>query len=89
VETAGDSTTIVIENKGKAVMPVPLAITREGGKADSLTVPVEVWFDGAKRHVLKVAGAPKVTRVEIDPAHRYPDVNPVNDAWPQGRAMGR
>jgi aminopeptidase N len=89
VETTGDSTTIVIENKGKAVMPVPLAITREGGKADSLTVPVEVWFDGAKRHVLKVAGVPKVTRVEIDPAHRYPDVNPVNDAWPQGRAMGR
>jgi len=89
VEPVGDSTAIAIENKGKAVMPVPLAITREGGKVDSLTVPVNVWFDGTKRYVVKVAGAPKVTRVEIDSAHAFPDVNPGNNAWPRQRGVER
>jgi hypothetical protein len=86
---AGDSTAIVIENKGKAVMPVRVGVTREGGKTDTLTVPVNVWFDGAKRYTLTVAGSPKVTRVELDPAHAFPDVSPGNNTWPRSRATGR
>ncbi|HEU4587863.1 MAG TPA: M1 family metallopeptidase [Gemmatimonadales bacterium] len=89
VATVGDSTAIAIENKGRAVMPVPLAISREGGKVDSLMVPASVWFDGTKRYVVKVAGTPKVTRVEIDPSHAFPDVNPSNNAWPRGQAVER
>ena len=48
VVTEGDSTRIVIANREKAIMPVILAVTREGGKVDTLTVPVETWFDGAQ-----------------------------------------
>jgi hypothetical protein len=88
--TEGDSTRIVLENRGKAVMPVPLAITREDGKTERVMVPVEVWFDGAKRYALNVPASPAITRVELDPSHAYPDVNPGDDTWPRnGRTTAR
>ena len=90
VVTEGDSTRIVIANREKAIMPVILAVTREGGKADTLTVPVETWFDGAKEHTVSVSATPKVIRVEIDPSHDLPDVNRANGSWPRGAAgVGR
>ena len=90
VVTEGDSTRIVIANREKAIMPVILAVTREGGKVDTLTVPVETWFDGAKEHTVSVAATPKVIRVEIDPSHDLPDVNRANGSWPRGAAgVGR
>jgi hypothetical protein len=90
VVTEGDSTRIVIARREKAIMPVVLAITREGGTVDSLTVPVESWFDGRDEHVVSVAAAPKVTRVELDPARDLPDVNRANGSWPRGAAgVGR
>lgn len=85
-----DSTAIVLENRGKAIMPVPLAVTREDGRTDRLTVPEDVWLDGTKRYTVKVAAAPKVTRVEIDPAHAFPDMNRGDEVWPRvGRPLGR
>lgn len=89
-----DSTAIVLENREKAVMPVPLAITREGGRIDSVTVPVSAWWgpNGGeqKRYTLVVPATPKITRVEIDPAHALPDVDLGNDVWPRaGRAIGK
>jgi aminopeptidase N len=90
VVTEGDSTRIVIASREKAIMPAILAVTREGGKVDTVTVPVESWFDGAKEHSVSVAATPKVIRVELDPSHDFPDVNRANDSWPRGAAaVGR
>jgi hypothetical protein len=86
VATEGDSTRIVIENQGKAIMPAVLAVTREGGRVDTLTVPVESWFGGEKRHLVSVPATPKVIRVELDPDHDFPDVNRANGSWPRGAA---
>jgi aminopeptidase N len=77
----GDSAAIVMENRGKAIMPVPLAITREGGGVDRVMVPVSVWFAGEKRYTLKVAAKPAITKVEIDPDHAYPDSNRGDEIW--------
>jgi len=84
VRTEGDSAAIVIENRGKIVMPVPLAITREGGSVDRVAVPVNVWFTGEKRYTLKVAAKPTITRVEIDPAHEFPEINRGAEIWNRG-----
>ena len=90
VQTEGDSTRIVIANQGKAIMPATLAITREGGKVDTVTMPVDQWFDDRKEHSIAVAASPKVVKVELDPAHDLPDVNRANGTWPRGAAgVGR
>jgi hypothetical protein len=86
VVTEGDSTRIVIASRERAIMPAILAVTREGGKVDTLTLPVDVWFDGGKEHTVSVAASPKVLRVELDPSHDFPDVNRANGSWPRGAA---
>ena len=87
VETRGDSTSIVIEDRGLAPMPVLLAITRAGGRVQRLTVPVDAWLGGARRDTVRVAAAPAVTRVVIDPDELFPDVNRANQTWVPGPAL--
>ena len=88
VKTEGDSAAIVLENRGKVLMPVPLAITREGGRVDHAMVPVNVWFTGEKRYTLKVAAKPTITKVEIDPDHGYPDINRGDEVWTRSGERG-
>ena len=83
VATVGDSLEVGIDNLGKAPMPVHLVVTRADGKADSLTVPVDVWLGGAKRTTVRVAKEPAVRSIEIDPAREFPDVNRDNQHWPR------
>jgi len=83
VATVGDSVEIGIENRGRAPMPVPLVITRADGRADSLTVPVDVWLGGAKRTTVRVAREPTVKSIEIDPGREFPDVDRDNQRWPR------
>lgn len=82
VRTVGDSTEIVIEDRGLAPMPVRLAITRADGPVQRLVLPVEPWLAGARRQTVKVGGRPAVTKVEIDPELRFPDVDRGNNTWP-------
>ncbi|HEU4564018.1 MAG TPA: M1 family aminopeptidase, partial [Gemmatimonadaceae bacterium] len=81
VETRGGATEITIEDRGLAPMPARLAVTRADGTTERLEVPVEVWLAGARRHVLRVAAAPAVTSVVLDPEQRFPDIDRSNDAW--------
>ncbi len=83
VATVGDSVEIGIENRGRAPMPVPLVITRADGRADSLTVPVDVWLGGARRTTVRVAREPTVKSIEIDPGREFPDVDRDNQRWPR------
>lgn len=84
VRDAGDSTEIVIEDRGLAPMPARLAVTRDGGATERVEVPVGVWLAGARRHTVHVAGAPRVVRVEIDPEERFPDADRGNNRWERG-----
>ena len=82
VEPRGDSAAITIEDRGLAPMPIELAITRAGGIVQRLTVPVDVWLNGARRYTVRVAAAPSITKVVIDPDGLFPDVDRANQAWP-------
>jgi hypothetical protein len=81
VTTQGDSTTITIEDRGLAPMPVLLAITRADGSVQRITVPVDVWLTGARRHVVRVAAKPSVVKVEVDPDALFPDIDRNDQAW--------
>jgi peptidase M1-like protein len=83
VITVGDSVEVVLANRGRAPMPVHLAVTRADGTADTVRIPVEVWLAGAKRTTVRIAREPAVKTLEIDPANEFPDVDRGNQRWPR------
>jgi hypothetical protein len=83
VTTAGDSLAITIENRGRAPMPVLLAVTRASGAVQRLTIPVSVWFDDRKRHVVRLSREPAVKSIEIDTERVFPDLDRSNQVWPR------
>lgn len=83
VTVAGDSLEIVVQNRGRAAMPVRLAVGRSGGQTDTLTLPVDVWFGGERRRTLRVAATPMVKSIEIDPDREFPDIDRSNQVWPR------
>jgi hypothetical protein len=83
VSPVGDSLEVVIENRGKAPMPVRLAVTRTSGQVDSLTIPADVWFDGTRRRTVRIAREPTVKSIEIDPKRDFPDIDRSNQVWPR------
>ncbi len=81
VTPAGDGLDVVVEDRGLAPMPARVAVTRADGAVEWLEVPVEIWLGGARRHTLRVANAATVTKVEIDPAQLFADVDRTNQTW--------
>ena len=82
VRAAGDSVQITIEDRGLVPMPVRLAVTRADGTVQRLTLPVEPWLAGARRQTVALGSRSAVTKVEIDPELRFPDVERANNVWP-------
>lgn len=84
VRVHGDSSTIVIEDRGLAPMPVRLAVRRPTGGTNRYEIPVEVWLSGATRYEFTVRFP--VASVEIDPEGLFPDLDRTNNLW---RALDR
>jgi hypothetical protein len=83
VTTAGDSLEVIVENRGRAPMPVFLAVTRVNGRVDQVTIPVDVWFAGDRRHAIRIAREPMVKSIEIDTRKEFPDLDRTNQVWPR------
>ncbi len=81
VHERGDSLEVVIENRDRAVMPVRLAVTREGGTVERREIPVDVWLGGARADTVRLEDGPRVTRIEIDPEALFSDVHRGNNRW--------
>jgi len=81
VREEGDSVAITVEDRGLATMPVVLAVTREGGVVERVEAPVDVWLQGSRKWVARVAAAPRVVAVEIDPDAAFPDLDRENQRW--------
>jgi hypothetical protein len=83
VHANGDSTTITVDDRGLAPMPVRLAITRQGTNrgVERVEIPVDVWLRGDRRATVRVASSPRITRVEIDPENAFPDIDRTNNRW--------
>jgi aminopeptidase N len=79
VTVGANGATITIEDRGRAPMPVRLAITRAGGQTERREIPVEVWLAGVRSTTVTVPGG--VTRVEIDPEQYFPDLDRANNVW--------
>jgi hypothetical protein len=79
----GDSLDVMVENKGKALMPVRLVARNAKGDITETVIPVDAWFAGSRKVTVRMAVPEGYTRVEIDPDERVPDVDRTNQVWPR------
>jgi hypothetical protein len=83
VTTVGDSLDVVLENRGRAVMPVRMAVTRANGQVQRITLPMDIWINGVRRKTVRIARQPAVKTIEIDPEKEFPDLDRSNQVWPR------
>jgi hypothetical protein len=81
VTESADSVDIVIEDRGLAPMPVFVAMSRVDGSLQRVELSVDAWLRGERRQTLRVSARPAITRVEIDPDGRLPDIDRRNQLW--------
>jgi aminopeptidase N len=81
VEARADSTIITVEDKGLVPMPARLTITLASGQTMEREIPVETWLSGARKSSVAVPAGSAVTKVEIDAAGAFPDVDRSNNVW--------
>lgn len=81
VANTASGSVIVVEDKGDVPMPVFMTITRANGETVQRTIPVETWLNGAKTASITLTGNSAVTRVELDSARAYPDIDRANNLW--------
>lgn len=81
VTTGVQGTWIQLEDKGLVPMPVRLTITLSDGQTVQREVPVDTWLAGDKTAAVTLPPGQTVTRVEIDAAKVFPDVDRTNNVW--------
>jgi hypothetical protein len=86
VTEAGDSVRIEVSDRGLAIMPVHLVVTRADSSHQVVDLPASVWLDGARRASATVIAQPRVVRVAVDPDGWFPDVNRENNVWSARRS---
>jgi hypothetical protein len=80
VVSANGATTIVIEDRGRIPMPAHLTITFADGRTERREVPVAHWLAGHRAATVSLESG-TVSRVEIDAAQAFPDVDRGNNVW--------
>jgi hypothetical protein len=83
VTRQGDSARVEVDMKGKIPMPVPLVARGAKGDTTTATIPVEAWLGGERKATVVMKVPADLLRIEIDPDRKYPDVNPLNQTWPE------
>ena len=82
VRIEGDHSTIVVEDRGRVPMPVPLSIRCRNGETIERMVQVDPWLAGRLHTSVEVECA--IESVTIDAARDYPDVDRSNNTWDGG-----
>jgi hypothetical protein len=72
---------VTFTNLGELVMPVEFRVTYNDGSTQDLSLPVEAWYSTNQWTTFWEIGTKKVTKLEIDPDGRLPDVDLKNNVW--------
>ncbi|HUK64630.1 MAG TPA: M1 family aminopeptidase, partial [Dongiaceae bacterium] len=81
VRPRGDSVRVVLGNRREMVMPVTVQLTWSDGTTETREIPVEAWNYGRHHAFTVAAGGRRLTAVEVDPHHAYPDTDRRNNRW--------
>ncbi len=71
---------VTVVNLDKMAMPLYIQYQTEGGKSDTLKIPVEIWQNGST-WIQKINSNEKLKSVTIDPEHVFPDIDITNNSW--------
>jgi hypothetical protein len=83
VETTGDGVVVIVRDERRLPLPVLLEVTYADGRTVERRVGVAPWLKG-KRTVEVTLPPGTVTRVQIDPEQRLPDVDRSDNVWTTG-----
>ena len=100
VTTAGTRTTVVVRQDGQMPSPVvlrvtladqggpikPMANATVSGNSALVTFPVDVWFNGSRTYRAVLDFGRPITRIQLDPACRFPDRDATDNVWPRPAA---
>ncbi len=79
----GDSVTVRYANLQRGVLPLIVRFTFADSTTEDVRYPVEAWLARPERYVRQyVFEGKRLTRIEIDPEHLLPDIDPRNNVWP-------
>jgi hypothetical protein len=81
VEPGAEGTVIRVDDQGLVPMPARLAITLASGETLQREIPVDTWLAGARSATITLPAGQTVTKVEIDPARAFPDVDRADNVW--------
>lgn len=78
-----NGTRIVIQDYGQIPMPAEVEITLANGDIITRIIDVETWLKGATSVIFNIDTNSAVTKVRIDPEHKFPDTDRSNNVWKQ------
>lgn len=73
------NTTIGIAKKGRCISPIDVVVYFDGGRTDTVSFPVDIWFDGRSKYDTSLAFPEKPRKARINSDVRLADVNPMNN----------
>ncbi len=83
VSIDGSAAVISIRDKGDLTMPINLKLSYGDGTTETVIVPANVWFGGARTYTSRVALQGRtLTSVTLDPDNRFQDLDTANNHWP-------
>ena len=81
-DSAFKGSSVTVASLDKLVMPVTLRVTFASGSTRDIRLPAETWIRQVATDVPIVSDSP-VVRAELDPDHKIPDKDRVNNAYPR------
>ena len=80
----GDTQMAVVQygNRARGVLPIHARFTFDDGSVENFDYPAEVWSTNTRRYLRTYAFRGKtLTRIELDPDKRVPDIDRTNNVW--------
>ncbi|MEO8516707.1 MAG: M1 family metallopeptidase [Flavobacterium sp.] len=77
---------VFIENLEKMAMPIVMEIKTKSGTVSRVQLPVEVWQRNTDWK-FKLKTTEEIASITIDPDQVFPDVNPSNNVWMDGKSV--
>jgi hypothetical protein len=84
ISRTGDVQTVTVQyaNRARGVLPIHARFSFSDGSTENFDYPAEVWSRNTVRYQRSYTFRGKtVTRIEIDPDKRVPDVDRTNNTW--------
>jgi aminopeptidase N len=86
----GDTTivAVVYGNRARGVLPIHARFTFSDGSTQNYDYPAEVWSTNTSQYLRQYEFPGKrLTRIDLDPDKRLPDINRGNNVWGSGAAV--